>query len=60
MSRITPYTHVHCPCYYRIRTLVRAVFWLGVIIGGLYLMKAAGFTWDEARDTCEALNNCQP
>lgn len=38
MAVASIYTHQHCRCYYRLRTIVRIIFWGAVIVGALWAM----------------------
>lgn len=35
MAVANAYTHAHCRCYYRLRSIVRVTFWSAIIFGVL-------------------------
>ena len=37
MATTQPMTHRHCACYYKIRTVVRTLFGISVLLGALWV-----------------------
>jgi hypothetical protein len=37
LATTQPMTHRHCACYYKIRTIVRTLFFIGFLLGALWV-----------------------
>jgi hypothetical protein len=52
-------THQHCRCYYRLRKVVRIIFWSTVVVGlwcaSSWLTSHGIIHWDEYQDTKDSL-----